>query len=136
MTNTQKNYGVITNLDTQDESITWFAEKSEAISFYRYAITYTEALIEFAAILYSTEHRALDDCRLVADLLGKVPYLDYQLERAARPKLLVNALVSFEDKGLAKAAGFHWDSVLPRAWAKRMPEDDANALPFAVEVLG
>lgn len=81
-------------------------------------------------------HRALDDCRILAELLSKVPDLEYQLERAARPKVLVKALVSFEDKGLAKAAGFHWDSVVPRAWAKRMPREDAEALPFAVEVVG
>lgn len=81
-------------------------------------------------------HRALDDCRLVADLLGKVPDLEAQLALAARPKATVKALVSFEQKELAKAAGFVWDAIVPRSWAKRMPAEDAQTLPFAVEVLG
>jgi DNA polymerase-3 subunit epsilon len=81
-------------------------------------------------------HRALDDCRLVADLLGKVPDLEYQLARAARPKATVIALVSYDDRHLAKDAGFVWDSLVSKAWAKRMPLEDAEALPFAVEVLG
>jgi DNA polymerase-3 subunit epsilon len=83
-------------------------------------------------------HRALDDCRLVADLLGKVPDLDYQLERAARPKVLVKAVAPFSENDMVKAAGFKWNrpDLIPRAWAKRMPREDAEALPFAVEVLG
>lgn len=98
----------------------------------------TDAVIEFAAILYSTEHRALDDCRLVADLLGKVPDLEYQLARAARPKVLVKAVAPFSENDMVKAAGFKWNrpDLIPRAWAKRMPREDAEALPFAVEVLG
>lgn len=77
-------------------------------------------------------HRALDDCRLLAELLGKVPDLEAELERAARPKVLVRALVGFEGKDAAKAAGFYWDREVPRAWAKRMPAEDAGELPFDV----
>lgn len=80
-------------------------------------------------------HRALDDCRILAELLSKVPDLEAQLDRAARPKATIKALVSFEQKDLAKAAGFVWDAIVPRAWAKRMPIEDAEALPFAVEVV-
>ena len=108
------------------------------------AITYSKAshkldLVNIAlanGIPIVNAHRALDDCRILCELLGKVPDLDYQLARAARPKVLVKALVSFDQKDLAKAAGFHWDSVVPRAWARRMPAEDTEALPFAVEVLG
>lgn len=80
-------------------------------------------------------HRAFDDCRILAELLGKVPDLEPQLALAARPKATVKALVGFEQKDLAKEAGFVWDAIIPRSWAKRMPLDDAEALPFAVEVL-
>ena len=79
-------------------------------------------------------HRALDDCRLVADLLGKVPDLEYQLARAARPKATVIALVSYDDRHMAKDAGFVWDSLVSKAWAKRMPLEDTEALPFPVTV--
>lgn len=77
-------------------------------------------------------HRALDDCRLLAELLGKVPNLEAELARAARPKVLVRALVPYEDRGRAKDAGFIWDKLVPRAWAKRMPWEDAKLLPFEV----
>lgn len=77
-------------------------------------------------------HRALDDCRLLAELLGKVPDLEAELERAARPKALVRALVSFEGKDAAKAEGFIWNELVPRAWAKRMPLEDCALLPFEV----
>lgn len=77
-------------------------------------------------------HRALDDCRLLAELLGKVPDLEAELARAARPKVLVRALVGYEGKDAAKAAGFYWDREVPRAWAKRMPWEDAEELQFEV----
>ena len=79
-------------------------------------------------------HRALDDCRILCELLGKVPDLDAQLARAARPKATVIALVSYDERHLAKDAGFVWDAIVPRAWAKRMPLEDAEALPFPVTV--
>ena len=79
-------------------------------------------------------HRALDDCRILADLLGKVPDLEYQLARAARPKATVIALVSYDDRHLAKDAGFVWDSLVSKAWAKRMPIEDTESLPFPVAV--
>jgi DNA polymerase III subunit epsilon len=77
-------------------------------------------------------HRALDDCRLLAALLGTVDDLAGELERAARPKALVRALVPFERKEEAKAEGFIWNELVPRAWAKWMPIEDAEGLPFEV----
>ncbi len=79
-------------------------------------------------------HRALDDCRILAELLGKVSDLDAQLERAARPKATVIAMVGYNDRHLAKDAGFVWDSLVSKAWAKRMPLEDAEALPFPVTI--
>jgi len=82
-------------------------------------------------------HRALDDCRLLAALLGMVPDLEGELARASRPKVLVKALVGYSDRALASAAGFYWDKpdLVPKAWAKRMSLKDAEGLPFAVEVV-
>lgn len=79
-------------------------------------------------------HRALDDCRILAEVLGKVSDLEAQLERAARPKATVIAMVGYNDRHLAKDAGFVWDSLVSKAWAKRMPLEDAEALPFPVTV--
>jgi len=77
-------------------------------------------------------HRALDDCRLLAALLGTVDDLAGELARAARPKVLVRALVGYDGREAAKAAGFYWNRDVPKDWARRMPIEDAGELPFEV----
>lgn len=74
-------------------------------------------------------HRALNDCQILAKLLGLVPDLEMQLLRASRPKVLVRSL---EEKPgtLSKKNGFRWNSIIPLAWAKYMPEEDISLLPF------
>jgi hypothetical protein len=49
--------------------------------------------------------------------------------------VLVRALVGYEGRESAKAAGFYWDREVPKAWARRMPIEDTDHLPFAVEVV-
>jgi DNA polymerase-3 subunit epsilon len=79
-------------------------------------------------------HRALDDCRLLAALLGTVPDLDTEIVRAARPRVLVQALVDYGDRQLAKDHGFRWDGA-QKMWLKKMAPEDISELPFrAVEV--
>lgn len=74
-------------------------------------------------------HRALDDCRTLTKLLSLVPNLEEELERASRPKILVKSL---EEKPgtLSKIHGFRWNSIIPHSWAKYMPEEDIETLPF------
>ncbi|TEX50622.1 MAG: hypothetical protein B7C55_09830 [Actinomycetales bacterium mxb001] len=74
-------------------------------------------------------HRALDDCRTIAKLLSTIPDLDSEIIKAARPKFLYRSL---EEKPgtLSKQAGFKWHSLIPQAWAKKMPAEDAANLPF------
>lgn len=76
-------------------------------------------------------HRALDDCRILTKLLSLVPNLKGELEKASRPKVLVKSL---EDKPgtLSKIHGFKWNSIIPSAWAKYIPEQDITSLPFSV----
>jgi hypothetical protein len=52
-----------------------------------------------------------------------------QLEKAARPKVLVKSL---EEKPgtLSRKYGFRWNSIIPLSWAKYMPEEDIYLLPF------
>lgn len=80
-------------------------------------------------------HRALDDCRTLAKLLSQVENLPKELHRAARPKVLVKSLEEKPGR-LSKANGFKWNSIIPYAWAKLMPEEDIKSLPFnATKVL-
>jgi len=74
-------------------------------------------------------HRALDDCKVLAKLLSLVPDIEIQLSIAARPKVLVKSLE--ERPGtLSRQYGFRWNLIIPLAWAKYMPEEDINLLPF------
>jgi DNA polymerase III subunit epsilon len=60
-------------------------------------------------------------------------WLEPLFRRAMRPKVRVVALVSFEQKDLAKDAGFFWEPQR-REWYRRMPAEDVSKLPFrAVE---
>lgn len=74
-------------------------------------------------------HRALDDCKVLTKLLSLVPDLEAQLSKANRPKVLVRSLE--ERPGtLSRQHGFRWNSVIPSAWSKYMPEEDIELLPF------
>lgn len=77
-------------------------------------------------------HRALADCLLLAECFSKVDDLQGRLEKASAPKKLYKALVSYNDRQLAKDAGFVWDSLIKKEWGKRLTEEDANSLPFKV----
>jgi DNA polymerase III subunit epsilon len=74
-------------------------------------------------------HRALEDCQVLAKLLSLVTDLEIQLAKAARPKVLVKSL---EEKPgmLSRQYGFRWNLIIPFAWAKYMPEEDIESLPF------
>ena len=79
-------------------------------------------------------HRALADCVVLSKLLSTVQNLPRELKRAARPKVLVKSLEP-KPGTQSKAHGFLWNSIINFAWAKYMPEEDINLLPFkAVKV--
>ncbi len=83
-------------------------------------------------------HRALTDCMLIARLLERCVELgtDVQamLQRGMRPKKTYRAVVSYENRKLAKDARFSWDAE-KKTWTRRMAEEDVSALPFkCVEV--
>jgi hypothetical protein len=76
-------------------------------------------------------HRALDDCRTLTRLLSLVPNLEEELKRASRPKVLVKSLEG-KPGTLSKMHGFKWNSIIPYSWAKYIPEEDIESLPFRV----
>jgi DNA polymerase-3 subunit epsilon len=83
-------------------------------------------------------HRALADCDLIARLFTRSRELgadlNAMLTRAMRPKATFVAQVSYDDRQLAKDAGFQWNGDT-RLWTKRCFIDDASALPFRVRPL-
>lgn len=82
----------------------------------------------------SSAHRALTDCQLIAALFDRMPDLPAMFDRAMRPKAIFQAIVPFEQKDLAKEAGFKWDGATKR-WTRRMAIEDAAALQFETKLL-
>jgi DNA polymerase-3 subunit epsilon len=80
----------------------------------------------------SLAHRALADCQLIAALFDRMEDLQAMFTRAMRPKGRFVALVSYDDRHLAKEAGFKW---LPEAktWERTMAISDAELLPFPIK---
>jgi DNA polymerase-3 subunit epsilon len=78
-------------------------------------------------------HRALTDCTYLAQVLASREDLPELLLEAQKPQLLYAALVSYDDRHLAKEAGFQWQGHgLMKTWTRYLREDEAAALPFNV----
>ena len=79
-------------------------------------------------------HRALADVDTLARLLARAHELTPgclapMMMRGTRPKAKFQALVSFDEKDLAKAAKFQWDGGTKR-WTRTMAIEDAGKLSF------
>lgn len=78
-------------------------------------------------------HRALSDCLLLARLMTRCHELGHDvqamLEQGRRPQAMFQAIVPFDDKDLAKAAGFKWEASTKR-WIRKMAIEDAGKLGF------
>lgn len=96
-----------------------------------------ESLVNLAlqhGIGVSTAHRALTDCLLIAALFDRMENLAEMLTYALRPKKQFKAEVSYQDKQLAKDAGFKWEAD-KKIWTRRMADEDTLELPFEVSPL-
>lgn len=80
----------------------------------------------------ASAHRALTDCRLIAALFDRMTDLQSMFQVAMRPKGLFVGMQPFDDNQKAKDAGFKWDRLVPRKWARRMAIEDAATLNFPV----
>ena len=80
-------------------------------------------------------HRALSDCYYLAEVFKRCSNLEEMLSKAAEPRYLYKALVSYEDRFLAKDAGFKWNSPVQGAWTRKLSEYEAINLDFKVEIL-
>ena len=78
-------------------------------------------------------HRALTDCTYLVQVLQRCPELELLLQQALEPRRLVRARVSYDERQLAKEAGFRWNEPVRGAWSRRLSEREIAALPFAVD---
>ncbi len=80
-------------------------------------------------------HRALSDCFYLSEVFKKCENLEELLLKAIEPKFLYKALVSFEERALAKNAGFRWNSPVEGAWSRKLTPEEAKNLDFRVQIL-
>jgi DNA polymerase-3 subunit epsilon len=86
-------------------------------------------------------HRAQSDAILCADLLACYPF-DAVLARAASPRVVVQAIVSFDDRQKAKDLNFRWEKLegiertFTKQWVKAAKECDMPALHAAAKNSG
>jgi DNA polymerase-3 subunit epsilon len=77
-------------------------------------------------------HRALTDCIYLAQVFERDSQLEDHLEEGLLPQALVRACVTFDQKDLAKEAGFRWVPEL-KQWQRKCNERQIAALPFATK---
>ena len=81
-------------------------------------------------------HRALTDCIYLAEVFQRCDDLEQRLVHGLEPRFLYKAQVSYDQRHLAREAGFRWNDPVPGAWSRRLSVREAKALAFAVEDLG
>ena len=80
-------------------------------------------------------HRALTDCIYLAEVFRRCEDLELILAQGMEPRLLYKAQVSYDQRHLAREAGFRWNDPVPGAWTRRLSAREAEALSFAVQSL-
>jgi DNA polymerase-3 subunit epsilon len=80
-------------------------------------------------------HRALTDCIYLAQVFERCDDLQGLLQNAQQPRFLYQALVSYDDRQLAKDAGFSWNNDGSKTWTRKLTEAEARELPFATRIV-
>lgn len=83
-------------------------------------------------------HRALTDCDILSRMLTRAHELGCSLpdlmKAALEPRILVQAMVSYNNRQIAKDADFEWDHnpQFPKKWLKEIRESEIPSIPFAI----
>ena len=77
-------------------------------------------------------HRALTDCIYLAEVFRRCDDLEHLIECGLEPRQLMRAQVSYDDRHLARDAGFRWNEPVKGAWARRLSASEAGKLDFPV----
>lgn len=77
-------------------------------------------------------HRALTDCVYLAEIMKREPELRGLLIRALEPRKVYVSMLPYEKRQQCKDAGFVWNQIVPKAWAKKMRPTEAEKLGFQV----
>ena len=77
-------------------------------------------------------HRALTDCIYLAEVLSRCEDLEQLLKEGMEPRRLMRARVSYDDRHLARDAGFRWNDPIKGAWTRRLSQREEGLLDFEV----
>ena len=77
-------------------------------------------------------HRALTDCVYLAEVFRRCDDLETLILQGLEPRKLMRAQVSYEQRDLAKKAGFTWNDPVPGSWTRRLSERELQKLKFPV----
>ena len=91
----------------------------------------TSLALDYGVPVWSA-HRALTDCIYLAEVMRREPRIRSLLIEALEPKKVFVSKLPYERRQECKDAGFVWDQIVPRAWAKKLRASEAEALPFPV----
>ncbi len=80
-------------------------------------------------------HRALTDCIYLSEVFVRCNDLEKLLLYGLEPRRLMRAKVSYEERHLAKKAGFRWNDPVRGAWTRRLSERQVSELEFPVVVI-
>ena len=111
------------------EDINWSFKKS-----LKSRPSVTDLALSFSVPVWNL-HRALSDCFYISEVFKKCDDLERILIKAAEPRFLYKALVSYEERTLAKNAGFRWNVPVEGAWSRKLTAEEANELNFEVQIL-
>jgi len=77
-------------------------------------------------------HRALTDCVYLAEVMRREPALTRLLIEALEPRKVYVSMLPYEKRQQCKDAGFVWDQIVPKAWARKLRPSEAEQLEFPV----
>ena len=111
------------------EDINWTFQKS-----LKSRPSVTDLALSFSIPVWNL-HRALSDCFYISEVFKKCDNLEELLLKATEPRFLYKALVSYEERYLAKNAGFRWNTPVEGSWSKKLTAEEASNLDFKVKIL-
>ena len=77
-------------------------------------------------------HRALTDCIYLAEIMKREPALKQIIKESLEPSKVYVSMLPYEFRQQCKDAGFTWNDLVPKRWAKKMRESEVKTLGFQV----
>ena len=77
-------------------------------------------------------HRALTDCIYLAEIMKREPALKQIIKESLEPTKIYISMLPYEFRQQCKDAGFTWNDLVPKRWAKKMRESEVKTLGFQV----